>query len=136
MRVEFSGTDPSVTNRSFGPSTPPALSPLDEERRRQQAGMTDVVDGSGATVESTRVTLSSQGLALSTRSEDDTRQRSTTATEIASTRSPESSDTSSTTRANSNETAQARGPDNQPVSASVRAAQERLAAAGIRTSDG
>lgn len=136
MRVEFSGTDPSVTNRSFGPSTPPALSPLDEERRRQQAGTTDVADRPGATIESTRVTLSSQGLALSTRGEDDTRQGSPTATEAASTRSPVSEDTSSATRANANETTPARGPDNQPVSVSVRAAQERLAAAGIRTSDG
>ena len=136
MRVEFSGTDPSVTNRSFGPSTPPALSPLDEERRRQQAGTTDVVDGPGATIESTRVTLSSQGLELSIRSEDDTRQRPPTATEVASTRSSESANTSSATRADANQNSPVRGPDNQPVSASVRAAQERLAAAGIRTSDG
>lgn len=129
MRVEFSGTDPSVIGRSSDPSTVVSLSPLDEERRRQQVGLQAGPDA-GSITGSTRVTLSPQGRALLDASQGpdatDVRPRAASDDE----RSRRSEDVARTPRSDSAVTP-ASGSADQAERPSLRAAQQRLASAGI-----
>jgi len=134
MRVEFSGTDPSVIGRSSDPSTVVSVSPLDQERRRQEAGLQAGPDADTIT-SSTRVTLSPQGRALLDASQgtDVTVEPSRAASDDE--RSRRSEDVARAPRSDSAVTP-ASGSADQAERPALRAAQQRLASSGIQSVTG